>query len=321
MNSPAIDTAIITVTYNCEDFIDDFLIAVEPELSDPARQTMLVVVDNLSADATTARVAAFVEKHGLQEKVVLCPQNQNLGFGAGCNVGVASARPFGAKYYWFLNPDTKIFPETRPNLLKLLDANPAAGFAGSQLVNEQGVARPSAFRFPSVISEFCGHLRLGLMDRLFRHKQVAIPVSETAHRADWLTGASFIAKAHAFDRLDGFDEAFFLYFEEVDLFFRARAQGFESWIEPSSKVYHMAGASTGIASGRKAAKRRPQYWFDSRRYFYCKNFGKVHFALSDIAALGGLLLWKLRARVQRKTDDDPPHFLKDIARNSIFARR
>lgn len=319
MNSPAINTAIITVTYNCEDFIDAFLTAVAPALTEPTSPSVLVIVDNHSSDETIAKVAAFISEHHLQDKILLRPQQKNLGFGAGCNAGVEAAKAFNAKHYWFLNPDTKVFPQTQQKLLEFLASSPAVSFVGSQLVNEEGVARPSAFRFPSAISELCSYLRLGVLDRIFAQRQVAIPVSDAAHRADWLTGASFMAKADAFDQLNGFDERFFLYFEEVDLFYRAKQCGFECWINPDSKVYHMAGASTGIASGRKATKRRPQYWFDSRRYFYCKNFGRLQFALCDLAAMAGLSLWKVRTVVQGKERNDPPFLLTDLARNSVFS--
>lgn len=318
MNSPSIDSAIITVTYNCEDFIEDFLAAVSSTISAPVPNTVLVIVDNLSTDDTLKKAEKFINKHDLQDNVLLRPQQKNLGFGAGCNAGAEAARALNPKFYWFLNPDTKVFPNTQQELVATFAAKPEAGFVGSQLVNEHGVARPSAFRFPSAISELCGSLRLGLLDRLFAHKQVAIPVSDAPHQADWLTGASFMAKAEVFDQLKGFDEHFFLYFEEVDLFYRANQQGFQCWINPASQVYHMAGASTGIASGRKATKRRPQYWFDSRRYFYCKNFGRSYFALCDIAAMAGLSLWKARIILQRKEDNDPPFLLNDLARNSVF---
>lgn len=317
----SLDTAIITVTYNCEDFIEDFLSALKGNLQSIAPRAKLFVVDNASSDRTVDVIRRFVEAEGLQERVVLLPQDTNLGFGTGCNVGADAAHELEPEYYWFLNPDTRVFPETQTELIKFFRLNPAADFVGSQLVNEHQQARPSAFRFPSVVSEFCRTLRLGVVDRLFPRGQIAIPVSNKPHRADWLTGASFMVKSGVFHRLGGFDPAYFLYFEEVDLFLRAKQQGFTCWFNPESKVYHYAGASTGISSSRKATKPRPQYWFDSRRYFYCKNHGQAYFALCDLAAMLGLSLWKLRLLVQKKDSSDPPGLLKAIASNSLFVSR
>jgi N-acetylglucosaminyl-diphospho-decaprenol L-rhamnosyltransferase len=319
--SSSIDVAVVTVTYNCADFIESFLEALAVPLQKAQPRMGLFLVDNASSDATLKVARRFIAANGLEDRVIVLPQTDNLGFGTGCNKGAEAARLFQPDYYWFLNPDTRVSSDTGDNLLDFFKANPEADFVGSQLVNEEGTPRPSAFRFPSAVSEFCRSVRLGVMDRLLPRGQIALPVSDTPHRADWLTGASFMVKREVFDQLEGFDERFFLYFEEVDLFYRARQQGFNCWFTPESKVYHFAGASTGIASNRKATKPRPQYWFDSRRYFYCKNFGRVYFLLCDLAAITGLSLWKLRLMLQDKDCGDPPGLLKDIAANSLFAFR
>ena len=317
MKHTSIETAIITVTYNCADFIEDFLDSVACELT-PERSAHLFIVDNLSADDTVSSVTRIIEEKALQERVTLLPKNSNLGFGAGCNAGVAAAQALNPKYYWFLNPDTQVFPDTHSKLVEFLEQTPKAGFVCSQLEDKEGQARSSGFRFPSLASELCGSLRLGFVDKLFANKNIAIPVSTEPQQADWLTGASFLVKADAFTQLNGFDETFFLYFEEVDLCFRAKQLGFERWINPESRVYHIAGASTGLASGRKMVKRRPQYWFDSRRYFYCKNYGHLHFALIDLVVVFGLSLFKVRAAIQGKESNDPPHLLRDYASNSLL---
>lgn len=317
----SLDVAIVTVTYNCQDFIEDFLASLNAQLLTRSPSSLLVIVDNASSDNTVSLVNRFINTHDLHDRIVLLPQNENLGFGTGCNVGADAAAQFSPEFYWFLNPDTRIFHDTASELIKFFRANPSADFVGSQLVNEHNVARPSAFRFPSCVSEFCRTLRLGFVDRLLPRGQLALPISNKPHPADWLTGASFMVKSGVFQRLNGFDPAFFLYFEEVDLFYRAKQQGFTCWFNPGSKVYHYAGASTGISSTRKAVKRRPQYWFDSRRYFYCKNYGGIYFALCDLAAITGLCLWKLRTLLQHKDSGDPPGLLKDLASNSLFAWR
>ena len=321
MTRMSIDVAIITVTYNCENFIEDFLTAVSVQLNQPTLKTQLIVVDNASTDNTLELARKFIVDQGLQKHVSLVPQSDNWGFGTGCNKGVEAARNYSPAFYWFLNPDTRIFPDTGIELINFFKAHKPADFVGSQLVDTDNVARSSAFRFPSATSEFCRAIRLGIMDRLFPRGQIAMAVSDTPHPAEWLTGASFMVKSQVFDQLGGFDQAFFLYFEEVDLFFRARQKGFTCWFNPLSRVYHFAGASTGISSSRKSPGRRPQYWFDSRRYFYCKNFGLSYFALCDIAAILGLSLWKLRLIIQHKDSQDPPGLLQDIAANSLLSSR
>ncbi len=317
MTHTTVESAIITVTYNCEDFIEDFLISVTDQLT-PSAQAHLIIIDNLSSDNTVNVVKKYIDDNHLSDKITLLPQSKNLGFGAGCNAGVAAAKSLNPKYYWFLNPDTLVFPETRPELVKFLQQNLRAGFVCSQLEDKSGNPRSSGFRFPSAISELCASLRLGIVDRIFANRKIAIPVNAQSHQADWLTGASFLVTAQAFEDLNGFDEAFFLYFEEVDLCFRAHKKNIERWVNPASKIYHIAGASTGISSGKKAIKRRPQYWFDSRRHYYIKNHGHLYFALTDFITVTNLSLFKMRNFFQKKETNDPPYLLQDYARNSLF---
>lgn len=321
MGDPRIHTAIITVTYNCGDFIEDFLTSVSIQLRHTVPKALLILVDNASTDNTVGKIRAFISHNKLHGNILLLRQGENTGFGSGCNAGVEAARHFNPKFYWFLNPDTKVFPDTGLELINFFRIHPTADFVGSKLVDENGVARSSAFRFPSFATEFCRAIRLGIVDRYFPRGRIAIPVADRPHTADWLTGASFMVKSEVFDALGGFDPAFFLYFEEVDLFYRAHQQGFTCWFNPRSEIYHMAGASTGISGTRKPTRRRPQYWFDSRRHYYCKNFGRFYFTLCDIAAIAGLVIWKLRLLFQDKDSCDPPGLLKDIAANSIFASR
>ena len=65
-------------------------------------------------------------------------------------------------------------------------------------------------------------------------------------------------------------------------------------------------------------KRLPAYWYQARRRFYLKNYGAWYTAMTDAAFLTGYALWRLRRRLQRKPDTDPPHMLIDSIRHSVF---
>jgi N-acetylglucosaminyl-diphospho-decaprenol L-rhamnosyltransferase len=112
------------------------------------------------------------------------------------------------------------------------------------------------------------------------------------------------------------DEGLFTYYEDVDLCLRARRAGWETWFVPESRVVHLEGGSSGIKSGSQY--RRPAYWFEARRRFLLKNYGPVRAALADAAFLGGFAAWRLRRRIQRKPDLDPPGMLSDSFRHSVF---
>jgi hypothetical protein len=117
------------------------------------------------------------------------------------------------------------------------------------------------------------------------------------------------------------DEQYFLYFEETDFCLHARRAGWSCWYVPASRVMHIAGQSTGVTNRDGPPRRRPQYLFDSRRRYFVKNHGLGYAALADVAWSVGLASWRLRRRLQRKPDPDPPSLLADSVRNSVFLRR
>lgn len=88
------------------------------------------------------------------------------------------------------------------------------------------------------------------------------------------------------------------------------------WYAPESTVIHLEGSSTEVVAA--SVKRRPTYWFEARRRFFLKSYGKAYTALADAAFLCGFALWRLRRRIQGKPDTDPRHMLADSFRHSVF---
>jgi GT2 family glycosyltransferase len=112
------------------------------------------------------------------------------------------------------------------------------------------------------------------------------------------------------------DDGLYTYFDDVDICLRAKRAGWETWYVVESEVVHLGGASTGVTP--RIVKRRPDYWFQARRRFFLKSYGKFYTALADAAFIVGHSLWRLRRRIQRKADTDPPQMLTDAIRNSVF---
>jgi len=321
MNSQSIPenkVAIITVTYNSADFIEQYLESVALFLKGTDHQ--LFLVDNQSNDNTVDIANHFAQTQQLTSQIHVIPANDNLGFGKGCNLGVKHAKAHKPTHLWFLNPDTIIFEDTAPALLQLLKEDTNIDFAGSILVDKNNTPRAGAFRFPTAINVFLSTMTLGILDKLFHKHTTAIPADNETIEADWLTGASFIVKYDCFENLEGFDPQYFLYFEEVDLFFRAKQKGYVVSSCPKSKVFHISGASTGINSKETAIKRRPNYWFESRRYYYIKNYGKAYFLLVDLLFFLGFSLKRIRDFIQQKDSQFPEHFAKDTFKHSLLGR-
>lgn len=282
----------------------------------------MVIVDNLSGDDSLTLIQQHIDAKKLHDWVNLIAAPRNGGYAYGNNLAIQSALDAGHQpdYIWFLNPDTRIFAGAGKALIDFLDEHPTAGMAGSRLEYDDGTAQTSAFRFPSPISEFIGAMQLGILDRIFRFHLVPMPVADQPTEANWLAGASFMMKSAVMQDIGMMDDNYFLYFEEVDYCAAAKRQDWKIWSVPQSRVYHAVGAATGISDHRKKAPRRPQYWFESRRRFFIKNFGKLHAAMSDLALLAGYSIWRVRRFIQRKPDVDPPYFIRDLIANSVFIR-
>jgi GT2 family glycosyltransferase len=113
------------------------------------------------------------------------------------------------------------------------------------------------------------------------------------------------------------DEGLYTYFDDIDICLRARRAGWKTWYVPDSRIIHLEGASTGVATC--IAKRRPSYWYQARRRFLLKNYGMLYTALMDAAFIFGYAIYRLRRRLQRKPDADPPSLLLDSIRHSVFS--
>lgn len=315
---PSPPIAIITVTYRAGSFIDDFLQSVVRVLQE-RKNYSLILVDNASPDDTVAKIQDFVSNSTVAQRITLLKQLGNSGFGRGCNTGAEEAKRQGAAYYWFLNPDTQIDVTAADNLINCVLTIPGADFVGSALKNEHGVKRSAAFRFPTALTALLSSARLGLLDRIWHKHTSTVPLPDQAINVDWLTGASFMAKASSFEQSQGFDPVYFLYFEEVDLFLRTQRMGLKAWFCPSSVVYHQSGASTGINTrNRKELQPRPSYWFASRRYYYLKNYGRFYFLLTDFCFLLGHGIFRIKSWAKREPVQDPPQLIRSTLRYSAL---
>jgi N-acetylglucosaminyl-diphospho-decaprenol L-rhamnosyltransferase len=282
----------------------------------------ICIVDNDSGDDSVSEIAEFIKAHQFEFCVTLVPSNKNGGFSYGNNLAInCMTEQFGQtpEYVLLLNPDTSIDKPAIGPLLDFMEQNPDVGIAGSRLESEDGSAQCSAFRFQSIRSEFVSSLRLGFLNRLFPTWSVtSIAIPESATRVDWVAGASMLIRYEVFKDIGLMDENYFLYFEETDFCLQAARKGWQCWYVPQSRVTHYVGQSTGVVSGSITRRRRPKYWFESRQYYFRKNYGVLYTMLTDLVWGIGFSIWRLRRFIQQKQDTDPEFMLWDFWRNSIF---
>lgn len=283
----------------------------------------IVIVDNGSDDGSFDRLVAEADARGWtasgRVRVIASPRNG--GFGAGMNFGMRAGLSDGrrADFVYLLNSDAWPDPDAIRILRDFLVAHPAAGMAGSSVRGVDDAPHRTAFRFPSIAGEFEMAARTGLFSRLLSGSIVAIPIPQENARIDWTAGASLMLRADMLDQIGGFDETFFLYFEETDLCLRAAQAGWETWYIPQSRVVHVGSASTGM----KQWARTPGYWLDSRLHYFTKNHGTVYAGLATLARVAGTLIYDLRRLLQGKPQADANHFLRDLtghAARNLFRR-
>lgn len=309
---------IVIVNYRTPDLLVDCLRSLAPQITPDMR---VVITDNLSGDDSVARIRSAIEQNHWNW-ATLMPLQHNGGFAAGNNAAIRPALGGDEtpEFVLLLNPDTVVREGAIQALMDYMAAHPKVGIAGSRLEDPDGTPQISAFRFHTIASEFERGMRLGLITKLLRSKAVAPPVPQQEVETDWVAGASMIVRAEVFHSTGLLDEKYFMYFEEVDFCLAARRAGWAIGYVPASKVVHLVGAASQLSDARKHRKRRPSYWFDSRRRYFVKNHGVLYACLADIAFAVGFSIWRMRRALQRKDDPDPPKMLGDFLRNSIFVR-
>lgn len=308
-----IETAIVILNYRTPDMTIDCLHALSKQITPRER---VIVIDNFSNDGSIEKIQKAIS----YSWVSFIAMSANLGYAAGNNAGIrqAMALPEPPEYIMILNPDTIPLDGSVSQLVEFLKQHPKAGIAGSQLQDPDGTKQCSSFRFPSISTELETGFRLGVLTKLLSERKITRNFSDKPQQTDWVSGASFLVRTEVFKDIGLLDEKYFLYFEEVDFCYRAHLAGWQCWLVPASKVIHFIGQSTQVKYEDVKPKRRPDYWFNSRRRYFQKNYGRPYACLADSAWMLGFASWRMRRILQGKPDYDPPHFLWDFFRHSSF---
>lgn len=315
-----LDIAIIIVNYRTAALAVESIRSTEMERGAPGLRLRVIVVDNASGELPI--LAAAVQTNAWSSWVSLVQAPKNGGFAYGNNLGIQHACLEAVPdYVYLLNPDAQVTPGAIGALVRFLEAHPEVGIAGSRIENLDGSDWPIAFRFPSLLSELDQGLAFGMVSRILRPWKVARLMGETAEAVGWVEGASMLIRPDVFAAIGGMDENYFLYFEETDFCYRAKLAGFATWYVPESRVRHLKGQSTGVTTAQSSPKRRPSYWFESRRRYFVRAFGVEYAMLIDLVALAAGSLGLAKRQLLRRTHTGIPCFVRDLFRNSVLRPR
>jgi GT2 family glycosyltransferase len=196
-------------------------------------KTAFVLVDNGSTSFDPDQMAK-----DLPGAIVICQPNR--GFGNGCNRGAAEV---DADFYFFLNPDTILHdPQVLEKLHTFLRAHPKAGIAAPRLLYPDGTLQETCRRFPPWHVPFLRRTSLakkGSPKRALDRFLMRDYDHETLRLVDWAQGSALLMDGALFHTLGGFDERYFLYYEDVDLCRRAWLAGRPVYYVPAAELTHV----------------------------------------------------------------------------------
>lgn len=203
----------------------------------------IVVADNGSTDGSGEALK------GADSNVNWLPSGGNLGYGGGANRGAALAR---GDLLLICNADVVVEPGSVKALATAMEADPGLAIVGPRIEDQSGDVYPSPRTFPD-LGVAVGHAVLGLVaprNTFTRRYRMLDWDRGSSTSVDWVSGACFLVRRTAWEALGGFDEAYFMYVEDVDLCWRASRAGWRVGFEPSARVIHVQGASTDLAPYR-----------------------------------------------------------------------
>jgi GT2 family glycosyltransferase len=236
----------------------------------------ILLVDNGSTDNSVACLSS------LYPDITIIENEENLGFAEGNNVGIRYALPEGADYVLLLNNDTVVEPEFLNALITVAERDPRIGIIGPKIVYCHD---------PSKIWSAGGRTNLftGLFSNLAAHNSLA--ACQGVKIVDYVSGCALLIKTKVIEEVGLLDKDYFLYLEEADWNFRARARGYLSVVNCDATVLHITGASL------RKAPDLIYYYFARNILLFLKKHGRwyhlVVFLPSFIVRWGAIFVWNL----------------------------
>lgn len=233
-----------------------------------------VVIDNASSDGS----AEWIRTQ--RPFIHLVHNSVNRGFAAACNQGAIDS---AADYLLFLNPDTRLHPNAIVEPVRFCELleNRQVGIVGIQLVDESGNVLPTCARFPTAGRFLAASIALDrVLPSIFQpHFMIEWDHGES-RPVDQVMGAVFLVRRSVFAQLGGFDERFFVYFEEVDFSLRARNDGWLTYYLSTARAFHRGGGAT-----EQVRSTRLFYSLRSRLLYARKHFARLPTLFLTLATL------------------------------------
>jgi GT2 family glycosyltransferase len=234
------DVAIVTVSTNKLD--EGCLSSVGRLLKTSNLKTAFILVDNAS---TIYDAHALTKKFVPEAQVIL--RNKNYGFAHSCNRG---AREVVADYYFFLNPDT-VLEDLRvvEKLFSFMKACPTCGIAAPRIRYPDSRIQETCRRFHKWFTPIVQRTSLWPKAAAEKHRRQFLMTDYNHDKyrlVDWVQGSALMIDGNLFHELKGFDERFFMYYEDADLCRRCWLKGRPVYYVPEAEVFHSYGKESEV---------------------------------------------------------------------------
>lgn len=257
---------ILIVNWNAGNLLAECINTIQTTLKDSFILNEVVVVDNNSSDDSLNNT----KTDSLPLRIIR--NKTNVGFARACN---QAALDSNSDYILMLNPDTKLFEDSLQKPLEFMEKseNRNIGICGIKLIDENNNIARNCARFPSPLSMFIRSLGLDkIFPRIFKGHFMIEWDHNDSRIVDQVMGAFYLIRGELFKSLNGYDERFFVYYEDLDFALRAKKIGYNTYYLNDACVYHKGGGTS-----EQVKSTRLYYNLRSKILYANKHFGKLSF--------------------------------------------
>ena len=295
---------IVIVNYNTRDDLLACLASLQA-----AQDGEILVVDNGSSDGSVAMV-----RHAFPTVEVIENEN-NVGYGAAANIGISHC---SSEHVLLLNSDTRLVGGSFAELESYMTSHERAGVVGPRLLNRDGTRQRSCYPFPS---PFDLYVRERIEDWLFdrvpplRARSLKWWEHDRPRIVPYVLGAALAIKRNAFQQIGGFNQAYFMYFEEVDLCYRLANAGWQVHFAPLLTLEHLGGSSTAHQRAEMQI-----HFYQSNVEFYRRNYPRHRLTELLILMRTGFVFRLLRDSLRLRGTREPGEKLELAEKIDVWKR-
>ncbi|MBU1326630.1 glycosyltransferase family 2 protein [Patescibacteria group bacterium] len=264
------DLSVVILNFNTRDLTRKCLVSIYASNMGEYRMEV-IICDNGSTDGSLESIKKEFPD------ALLIENGKNLGFAAGNNPGIKSAK---GRNILLLNSDTEVQPDTFRIMIDHMDGNPKIGASTCKLILADGTMDPACHRgFPSpwaALTYFSGLEKLFSKSRIFGQYHQGYKDLNTIHEVDMISGAFFLARRKAVIEVGPLDEEYFFYGEDMDWCFRMKEKGWKIMFNPTAYTIHLKKKSGRANTDRTRRIKTEIFFFQYNKLFYQKNYERYY---------------------------------------------